>query len=1432
VVYFCRPQLDRELFIQVVRVPRHAAPHPSIHLRVHLLAICAVALHEQQRASTGADTSSIHSKEAQKLHDVLALIVALITKAEPNRGQDSSDCAGQYLETLCQQPSLQQQLKGLLHAQLVRACSGSEASKPTTAFIQSGVYRSAEERSVVEAWTMALQYLSTAAARAGADASILRQIQDQLLVLDGTEAKVVFQGAKKAVKTKKEPREGITDLAGLVAAASALRLWTSLVQLTAVPETNPAEQSRQSGDTDDGQHGQGTEEKAVENDNHGNDALAQQLSAYLDAAMRTLRNIAGTVERCVTKSSAADCCDAHAMLFCIADVLCAAARPLSISLYLAGRLKDQVRFIFYQVCPQRQHFSIPVLMSVACEQISILKVLKELCTALPNTVAPELHSACRELRTFRLTALALTGTYSKADFDELTHSSALNVSCAAPGALTATANGPTAGNGGHSAVEHFMAVCLALLCSEDATQQHVFLASDVSVTDAAKLPNCANEFVVLAKGAYQECIAQSKRSSTSVSADCTLTWVCLLCTKVLMLVYCDVQSAHVWSGYATSAAQKCLSSRPLHAPECTLALCEAVLQRAELYEHCGNLDGCLVYLREATHIAQRLHSPAMCNIVALHTLRIWQRSASPKLHNAVDELLGGTEAERIYSSPWQLQDELSRATRAAAATSDALFCLRPDGDHTAQVPDLQTLKFRHMLRYWDATPAVSGAVEEQHSTCTAELGDPRTPVYHTFLPSSLRSELKAATTTPYALSRVALSGCTAGTAGVSATAREGSTEALLPRVAETGAFDTIRDTRRRMALELVAQCSTPEVTGGQATVPAQTAFLAGAASCGVAAECLDDAREPRRGSSSAGETESSAGEGGDCDSDRTTADAALSVAALSDASECLTKALLGCPASADFLFQKLRQMLRHCDAISNCHNGASASAVCFLTVDAASNVLLVGRLGSGGVPLIAALPMQDRLQQLLTRWNELQERNQAMLRQGLDVAHITQLSDEHKRAWWAARQKYDADMESTLGDFQELLGPWRVLLSTAAATVHVSAAQVSVTLAPVLQQVLHAQPPAATAGKKKSAASTISATPPVSASTAPNYDSVAEWLSLLFSNTAPCGAHPTRTMQLSQAEVTEAVTALMSSVLAVPASTLDEARLQAGVAALLTLAACQQVTSDNSTDARPPDTPLHNPAMTEAELNSLKVTELRALLKEAGLDAVGKKQDLVNRMVEHYASVCHSNSCSVPGATEDIATARGLDTTASAAQATGHLVLVLDEQLQRLPVECMPALRTMSCSRVPSFAVLLTLIDSALNSPPQAAVSTNTADEVEGLTRGVSAITVSPKSGRSSGAKCAAGKKQPTDGLGDNKENSATSCARKLAKPNTTASTNDGAAGDTWKSVSVERGWYALDIEGNLPATRDTLQPFLSPYSQQWAWRSVVATVPPEDTTR
>lgn len=53
-----------------------------------------------------------------------------------------------------------------------------------------------------------------------------------------------------------------------------------------------------------------------------------------------------------------------------------------------------------------------------------------------------------------------------------------------------------------------------------------------------------------------------------------------------------------------------------------------------------------------------------------------------------------------------------------------------------------------------------------------------------------------------------------------------------------------------------------------------------------------------------------------------------------------------------------------------------------------------------------------------------------------------------------------------------------------------------------------------------------------------------------------------------------------------------------------------------------------------------------------------------------------------------------------------------------------------------------------------------------------------------------------------------------------------------WRKVAIDKCWYALDIEGNLPNTRSTLQPFLRPYEEQWLWKAVVATIPSEQATQ
>jgi hypothetical protein len=972
----------------------------------------------------------------------------------------------------------------------------------------------------------------------------------------------------------------------------------------------------------------------------------------------------------------------------------------------------------------------------------MFKSIRDLYAAHAGVI-PELMPVVCDLRTLSNLTAAVSGAASKIDVESLT-------------ALWSTPTATTY----HGAVDVFALVSLSLLSHEDGAAQQAMRAKYANMNKTAcSLPQSSQEFVALAKSAYQACISQQRRGGAEAqAAQATLTWVCALCAKVLMLVYCDLQGALTWSGYTSSSAHKC-DSMQLSA-ECFYAVLEALLLRADLYEHWGNLDGCLVYLREATTIAHRLHSPGAVSIAALHCVRIYQRSASPKLHSTVDELLTAGK-EQIYAATWQLGDATSQAVRAAVATLDGLFTLRSDEDRTEScaLPKVESLKFRYLFRYWDLT-ALEVPCDGQETTKI---------VYHTYMPASLRQQLPGALCSPKcsSASLVKLS----GSLGEVFTAPKSATAwSILKDATESGAFDAIRDVRRRYALDSVQRSdlacrNQPFLT-----------FLAGAASCGVSTECIGDGCE-----GSAKSTEGADAESGEDPSQAK--QPAFSAATFGQAAACISQALLGCNSSAVFIQDKLSRMLKHCDTLSS--SSAAGSALCFLAVEQYTNTLLVGRLDKSGTPLIAALPMQDRLPQLMARWDELQERNQAMLRAGLDVEQVTKLSEDQKRSWWSARQKYDTDIEAAMSDLQELLGPWRVLLNTKPSSCVITAEKV--------QEAIFGSAKSKAAGK---------------GAAAHDLAAMSQWLNLIGSHYTPSSplvqltAPPPRTMSLTRAEVEESVRTVLRQHPGFSSKT--DGELQCETEALIALLerSLVETTATSPISAIGTGIQIAEDSPPSAEdLNSLKVTELRALLKDAGLDPVGKKQDLVSRLLEHQ-------SCS--GSPGQQSSASKVAEPAGASQTSGgHLVLVLDEQLQRLPLECMPALRTASCSRVPSFAVLLRLISLAETDA--------TSSDVDELTDKLDSakITETKKSAaKKPAAKTKVGAKASSQKSPEDKEN---------------VSNQDGAS---WRGVSVEKGWYALDIEGNLPATRSTLQPFLSTYSEKWDWTGVVASVPPEDTTR
>lgn len=240
--------------------------------------------------------------------------------------------------------------------------------------------------------------------------------------------------------------------------------------------------------------------------------------------------------------------------------------------------------------------------------------------------------------------------------------------------------------------------------------------------------------------------------------------------------------------------------------------------------------------------------------------------------------------------------------------------------------------------------------------------------------------------------------------------------------------------------------------------------------------------------------------------------------------------------------------------------------------------------------------------------------------------------------------------------------------------------------------------------------------------------------------------------------------------------------------------------------------------MTSAELQSLKVAELRVLLKDAGLDSTGKKQDLVTRLEEHILAAA---SLSSPASSGTVTTHESVSTNGGGKEggfegflrSSGHLTVLLDEQLQRMPLETMPCLRAGSCSRVPSFALLLKIVAAA------GSVSGSGASAVDGVSEAMESLSVSKASApQKTARKAPAAKPKKTTKASGSSSGGAAESGQVQPSP--------------WQRVRLDRAWYALDIEGNLPLTRSTLQPFLGEYQQRWKWTGVVATVPPEQTTK
>lgn len=379
----------------------------------------------------------------------------------------------------------------------------------------------------------------------------------------------------------------------------------------------------------------------------------------------------------------------------------------------------------------------------------------------------------------------------------------------------------------------------------------------------------------------------------------------------------------------------------------------------------------------------------------------------------------------------------------------------------------------------------------------------------------------------------------------------------------------------------------------------------------------------------------------------------------------------------------------------------SNGVILVIVADSADGTLFLGRY-SVESSLVVLIPCGDAIADLLALWTDLMSRNKTQLKQSQTVKSW---SNAEKKSWWGDRDEINVQFGVALHQMQSILGPWRCLLWSESNEEYSNRCEK--TICALLAELMH---------------DTLSTA---------DFHSFKVWVMLLLSSTISSeDSIQTCTQRLTLIETESALVSLVEQGLRFSSlEAINVARKLIECYVLCCACPVAVVIVADTQSAREELT---------RSYSSKKVTELRSLLKEMGVSAVGKKEDLVNRladavMAETKENINPQHPCS--------------DELASAANNSGFSVVILDESLQSLSIECMPCLLNCEVSRVPGLALLLSLLSS----------------EQESHAKG---------------------------------------------------------------SLSMEKSWYIVDPENNLPSTQSTLMSFLSPLILKYSWQGFLAAAP------
>jgi hypothetical protein len=708
------------------------------------------------------------------------------------------------------------------------------------------------------------------------------------------------------------------------------------------------------------------------------------------------------------------------------------------------------------------------------------------------------------------------------------------------------------------------------------------------------------------------------------------------------------------SGVAVVTVATCADITPIEV--------EGMLLIADLHETTGSLDRCISYLVEAKSLTMCTSSPIQKSLYSLHAFRIWFRLNSKKFWNEIESithcldevnnlsqdnfvcaLLGQNGKPELFDKNFVLE-------RINDAMSYIINQMR--GDDCPDFPSFNdqatksALNFRFLDHQWnfDVSETRSSSSVLKHKSMRSAVAAflNLQQDFHTTLSFNMRYYLTTAFDTS-AFRKVGPSFSGLNKVRMGNLRKLFQSEVNGRSVSQSSSFDVLRSLRRRFSLA----CLTGQKIVSESTYDAESemlssmyAFVLGTASCGTSVETSLENKS-------------------DMSKDRSSQ--------LSTACQMVQQMCIG----NDDVVRRVMKLLEYVPMAVSAPESREDMITCFLTLEHRSKEVIIGRKDSAvPFPFVVALPCYEELLACLEDWESIIEMNTSQLGKVKNYEEVKKWNNSDKGAWWNDRDLLDARILDFMSNIQSVLGVWRCLLvpkslNTSRFPVDTESKIRSLFDALVKTSRKRVVPKSST---KKDNASKDDGLPSV----------LFFWLHYV------CLVEV-----LSSDEQIECICQLLGFALAdigIDVSNEDLLAAATGIWELTFSIKLEEKSGEKETDNEAQEVEYSDDLCAPSariRFESMKVPELRVMLKDLKLESSGRKSELIDRLVDY-----HSTEREAAAQKDSVENTTKL----SRPKDSSHVVLILDELLQTIPFENIPLLRHKEVSRVPGLTVLVNLL--------------------------------------------------------------------------------------------------------------------------------------------